>query len=95
MTPGRAGPVEEAEARVRVTEVHPVEWFLAFFAFVTLIMFSIVVVLATAIPVLDAFPTGSVAWRTLAAALAMGICLGRRHRGLLAMLDREGDPEAR
>lgn len=87
--------MEEAEAGVGMTEVHPVEWFLAFFAFVTLFMFSLVVVLATAIPVLDAFPTGSVARGTLAAALAMGIYLGRRHRGLLAGLEREGDPEAR
>ena len=74
-------------------ESHPAEWYLAFFAFVMIFMFSLVTVFAVAIPVLDAFPTGSVVWANLAAAAAVGIYLARRHRGLLARVESEGDPE--
>lgn len=78
---------------VREVESHPAEWYLAFFAFVMIFMFSLVVVFAVAIPVLDAFPTGSVVWANLVAAAAVGIYLARRHRGLLARVESEGDPE--
>ena len=79
---------------VREIEMHPVEWYLAFFAFVMAFMFSLVVVYAVAVPVLEAFPTGSVLWANLAAAGAVGFYLARRHRGLLERVSREGDPEA-
>ena len=78
---------------VREIESHPAEWYLAFFAFVMAFMFSLVVVFAVAVPVLDAFPTGSVVWANLAAAAAVGTYLARRHRGLLETVEREGDPE--
>ena len=78
---------------IREVELHPVEWYLAFFAFVMAFMFSLVVVYAVAVPVLEAFPTGSVLWANLAAAAAVGLYLARRHRGLLEKVSRERDPE--
>lgn len=78
---------------MRRIEVHPVEWYLAFFVFVMAFMFSLVVVFVVAVPVLDAFPTASVVWANLVAAGVVGTYLARRHRGLLREIEREGDPE--
>jgi len=78
---------------VREIEMHPVEWYLAFFAFVMAFMFSLVVVHVVAVPVPEAFSTGSVPWANLAAIGAVGVYLARRRRGLLEEVSREGDPE--
>lgn len=77
----------------REIEIHPAAWYVFFFVFIMMFMFSLVVVFAMAVPVLDAFPTGSVVWANLAAAIAMGLYLARRHRGLMEKVEREGDPE--
>lgn len=79
---------------VREIEVHPTAWYVFFFLFIMIFVFGIVLVFAVAVPVLDAFPTGSVVWANLAAAVAMGGYLSRHHRGLLGKVAREGDPEA-
>lgn len=79
----------------REIELHPSAWYVFFFLFIMMFVLSLVVVFAVAVPVLDAFPTASVVWANLAAAVTMGTYLARRHRGLLEKVDRKGDPEAR
>jgi hypothetical protein len=74
-------------------EVHPVLWHTVLFVFIVTFLFAYWIVAIVAAPLASINPIVLVIGNTVGAA-AMGVYLGWVHRGLLARIERFGDPDA-
>ena len=79
---------------VREVELHPVAWYLAFFALLGAFFLGVFIVGALGETGGPGIPWATILIANLVAALAMGWFLGRQHRGLWRTV-RRADPEAR